>query len=504
MTTTRPSTTPPRTRLPVEVEQFFNTYKPRLLETPAWVQARTTVLSCVRAAQPQTVNAARLHTQALVNYLVGPSGWDRTSAPDLAELLSEERVRDAYLDPALGTQNTRRARTEALGTLARAAGHQAPLEFHRPKVELTFDGPTLSFPALKQRERADDLDAAQRTIRQYTPRTTTLDTDRWSRAADAVRSAATTSAPRTTQDATRTLATLAAFLSDPLVWNGSREPDLRALLQVSVITGHLERTRFNTASSRANRQKNLLEVGRALGTVVPARPLRQSAFTYDPFLMSMAQTAIPLSAVAAARQKSLPAPSSKLNFDRAAEDFAKARDVAARQFGTGTVWAVSALVALTEVTSKPLGVPVNTSHEAGPTPESTARPKSRRARLEAAKEARTRAERAAALDESPTPAVPAGADVDDSIRDAISAYVPARKVDRAVWETNRDLAERLVLAYAPSSRRNAQNICAFVRPFLAWHATLGGRDASAPLSIDGLLSPERIEDCLNADRKSVV
>lgn len=484
--------------LPKEVEQFLGTYKPRLLGTEAWAWAKECVLSCVRAARPQTVVAARLQTQALVHYLAGPSGWDRSSAPDLAELLGEDRVRDAYVDPALGARNTRRARTDALGTLARAAGHRSPRELHYPPVELAFDGPTISFPALEERGRTDDLRAAERTISGYTPRPSSLDADRWARAGEAVRSAATAASPRHSRDATRLLTALTGFLGDPIVWDGSQTPDMSALLRVPVITGHLQRTRFNSVNSRGGRRQALHEVGRALETVVAAQPLQHPTFTYDPFLMALATTAIPLSAVAEARLKSSPAPTSKLNFDRAAEDFANARDVAARQLGTGTVWAVSALVALTEVTSKPLGVTVNTSHEAGLMPESTARPKSRRARLAAAKEARMRAERAADLDAAPALALAAEPDVDDSIRDAISAYKPLRKEDRAAWETNRALAEQLVLAYKPSSRRNAQNICAFVRPFLAWHATLGGRDASVPLTIDGLLGPERIEDYVNA------
>jgi hypothetical protein len=497
MTTARtPAST--HAQLPGEVEQFFDTYKPLLLDTAAWAQAKRTVLSCVRAVQPQTVYAARDYAQALLHYLAGPSGWDRTSAPDLAELLTDERVRDAYADPALGKLSTRRGRTFALKALARSAGYQEPRQPQHPPVELALDGPTLFFPALEPRERTDDLEAARRTIDRYTPRRSTLDADRWTRAAEVVRAAASAAAPRNTYDAGRVLSALAGFVGDPIVWDGRQAPDMLELLRLPVIAGHVQRVRFGSENSRRGRQQTLHEVGRALGTVVEVGSRQPQALPYDPFVMALGQTAVPLTAVAAARAMTSPAPTSKLNLDRAAKDFVEARDVAARQYGTGTVWAVSALVALTEVTSKPLGVTVNTSHDTGPMPKSTSRPKSRRARLAAAKEARTRAERAASLDAAPELALADEPDVDKSIRNAIAAYMPARKTDRGVWETNRVLAERLVLAYEPTSHRNAQNICAFVRPFLAWHATFGGRDANIPLTIDGLLTPERIEEYLTA------
>lgn len=483
-------------RVPNEVSRMVTAYKPRLLDAAAWALAGEIVRDCVLAAKPQTVNAARLQLQNLVGYLAGPSEWDRSTTPDLSVLLTEGRIRDAYSDPSLGAKSTRRARIESLGTSARAIGVREKLAPKRAVLDLTATSPTFDFPPVPNAPQAQAATKVRQRIKQYTPRR--LDGAKWKLAGPAVWTLVTASMPTTIDAVDQRVSALVGFLCDVRVWSGTTTPVLDELVTVKNITAHIQRTPFKSQHAKAHHQKTLLALGRAQGTVPVDAPLRSRSKVYDPFLASLVMLPVPVSSLAAARRLAEPPLVGKFTLDYIAQNIAEARDVTAQGMAGSTVWGADALVALAEVSDHPLGVTVTTSSAAGSSPVSKA-PKSRRALLAAATDAHARATRAATVEEEGTRAVlPDSSAVSDDVRAAVARYVPLFKAQRGVWDTNRDVAERLVYAYQPSSSRNAQNICANVSPFLYWHATRGSRDPKRPLDLNGMFESDTIEAYLAA------
>lgn len=273
-------------------------------------------------------------------------------------------------------------------------------------------------------------------VHAHTPRV--MPAQRWALAAEPVRAAVLAAQPPHKANASQYLGVLVSFLSGPCGWNGTSTPELVSLL---------------AAAWR-----------------------HQSGGTF---------TAEPLKPVVAALKAAGALPAVQGN--------APGQDGGPVQV-SGPWWA------LTEVTNQPLGSDVTSNAESGKStgsvrrrPATTAttgtaavRPMSRRAALAHARAARAAREAQGKVTE------PGPVAASREISDAVDSYRPELKY-RAAWEANREVGQRLVLGYRPTTPRNARNVCSHVVVFLNWYAVQPGRDAEKPITLDELVAPGLIE-----------
>ena len=78
-----------------EIKARVGRFTPRSLTGAEWAQARAAVTAAVVAAEPSSVEQAKLLASRLCAFLAWlPAGdWDRTCAPDLAAVLTDGRIR---------------------------------------------------------------------------------------------------------------------------------------------------------------------------------------------------------------------------------------------------------------------------------------------------------------------------------------------------------------------------------------------------------------------------
>lgn len=505
--------------LKADVDAAISAYTPHRMSAAQWAMCSGSVREAVAALKPSTVLAARTYLMALSAYLVGPAGWDKATPVDLKALLAAGPIQVAAEDPSFGSAHTRRSRCDSLRALGRVLGAIDPTRRRDEQLVLpAIDEPVVEFATPEPsregeaagRQAAKVVDAVQL----YTPRK--LTDEQWRLAAPTVRRHALT-LPVTTAAAARVeLSNLTAFLADEHVWDGQWEPDLARLLTQTRVGEHIHRMTGGTRYTKSSRRSSLLRWARAVGSVDRARPLRIGATPVDPVLAYAAVRAIPVNVAAAAYAEARPDLVWPVNLDyvvRAAADLV----AIARRDASSTVWTASALRTLAEATHQG-GAPM-TSHRAdNPTQPSnstpTGKPLSRKARLAEAQQAYQRALKNAADAEflesastsvstlNATPLeLPDPSSVDADIRRAVESYLPNTD-KRAAWQTNRVLAAQLVMAYAPSSPRNARNVAAHLAGYLNWLSTRGGRNAAVPLVPHQVVTPHLFEEYLGASHWS--
>ena len=77
-----------------QIQARVGRFTPRSLTDVEWAQARAAVTAAVVAAEPSSVEQARLLASRLCGFLawLPPGDWDRTCAPDLAAVLTDGRI----------------------------------------------------------------------------------------------------------------------------------------------------------------------------------------------------------------------------------------------------------------------------------------------------------------------------------------------------------------------------------------------------------------------------
>lgn len=84
-----------------EIEARVRRFTPRSLTEAEWTQARDAVVAAVVAAEPASLEQAKLFASRLCAFLawLPVSDWDRTDVPDLSAVLTDGRIR-AFTSPA--------------------------------------------------------------------------------------------------------------------------------------------------------------------------------------------------------------------------------------------------------------------------------------------------------------------------------------------------------------------------------------------------------------------
>lgn len=105
---------------PAEVAAAIAGYTPTVLSEQAWKVAATVVRAAVTEMRPSTKATAATHLSAVCRHL-SVCGWDGASKPDLADLLTENRIA-ATPRSATASASTHSQRKSLLRTVARANG----------------------------------------------------------------------------------------------------------------------------------------------------------------------------------------------------------------------------------------------------------------------------------------------------------------------------------------------------------------------------------------------
>jgi hypothetical protein len=95
-------------------------YTPSCLRADDWALAAAAVRAAVLGARPQDPEDAKGLASRLCLFLAGPSGWDRTAAPDLGRLLSRVAI-DAHLARLAAAGKARKTRENHRADLQRIA-----------------------------------------------------------------------------------------------------------------------------------------------------------------------------------------------------------------------------------------------------------------------------------------------------------------------------------------------------------------------------------------------
>ncbi|MDA8297563.1 MAG: hypothetical protein M0004_13440 [Actinomycetota bacterium] len=95
-------------------------YTPSCLRAEDWALAAAAVRAAVLGARPQDPEDAKGLASRLCLFLAGPSGWDRTAAPDLGRLLSRVAI-DAHLARLAAAGKARKTRENHRADLQRIA-----------------------------------------------------------------------------------------------------------------------------------------------------------------------------------------------------------------------------------------------------------------------------------------------------------------------------------------------------------------------------------------------
>lgn len=95
-------------------------YTPSCLRAEDWALAAAAVRAAVLGARPQDPEDAKGLASRLCLFLAGPSGWDRTAAPDLGRLLSRVAI-DAHLARLAAAGKARKTRENYRADLQRIA-----------------------------------------------------------------------------------------------------------------------------------------------------------------------------------------------------------------------------------------------------------------------------------------------------------------------------------------------------------------------------------------------
>lgn len=493
-----------------DIDHIITTYRPRGLTAEEWALCAAPVADAVRATGSRTEPSVRRYLVALCAYLAGPSAWDRNTPPVWRDLLTVAHINAAREDLAFGTASTRKNRCDSLTSVARAIG-VVPRTTANPVILVlpAPQEPVFSFPAPCRAVTDGDCTSGAvlpqtqvaAVVEGYRPRK--LDTGRWDLARPAVLRMSRRRVFETVSDLRVDLSQLAGLLRDEHLWDGAGQPDLHSMLTRAHIEEHLRRTGLKTSYSVSARRGALLRWARAAGSVLPSRSLRTGATPVDPVLAYAAVRDISVRDAAAAYAEARPELSRPVNLDPVIRAIA-ALQATARSQQPYTVWAASTLRVLAEVTHQD-GAPMTSRRQANSAAQpvsqagKTAKKPSRKAQLAEAKAARERAAKNAADAQPTTGAVavqlvlPDPASVSTEIRAAVEGYVPLLQ-RRAAWETNRDLAERLVYAYGPSSARNARNVASYLAAYIHWVAQRPGHDPSVPLVGQSVVVPHLFEE----------
>lgn len=349
-------------------------------------------------------------------------------------------------------------------------------------------------PPVAENDSDNAASAVGLRIESYRPRA--LSETQWAAAGPAVRSLVRAATPTGAAQATDLLAALTRFLTMPCGWDGASAPDWGRLLTDEVIN---LATNFDAPGAGRMRvvRKHLRRLGVAAGARAATRRLRGPSSTAapDPALVAAAKTATPVACLPtiyrAARGKSMTVQVLHLVIA------AITRDANAQPRRAGTVPEPAAIRALAEASDQPVRETVTSFRAAA-----GGQRERRLSRRAIARLAETQRRAQAALTGQARPAE-AAPQLSADIAAVIDAYRPERRY-RAVWDTNRAVAQRLVTGAAPKSPRGGQNIATYTARFLTWFASHDGRDPQTPIDLAELLTPQLadlfIAGCDGSDR----
>lgn len=382
------------------------------------------------------------------------------------------------------------------GTAKNAAPFASAVVIYRPTDKAGAPGPVATMSAKAPQPEPEPAKPPTRVggprhtpkqvadfIADYTPRTMSAAT--WTVCAEAVRGAVTATAPTTTQVAGTYLTSLVAHLAGPCGWDKTNAPDLAMLLSEQVITRTWQRGEASPRSASV-RRSHLRAIARANGLAPVRQPLANPhPRKVDAFIAEGTRRGIPLATVVAAWRSHT---GRSLTAEPLDPVIAALRGCAATDTTAcpSTVWAPATLRSLSDANDQHQKAPVS-STPAAPTRPAVAttatKPMSRRAVLRYARQAQAaRATADGSAELAPAPKVTA------EVRAAVEGYAP-HKANRQTWNTNIELAQRLVFGYGPTSARNAANVCSQVACFLTWFASWPARAVSGPITAGELIAP---------------
>lgn len=479
-------------------------YRPTKFTELEWAVASSSVRAAVARSCPTSVGTARKRLGALSAFLLWTAGWDRTQAPDLAQLVTVDTIATAADDSGWGAEGTRRGHARELLRVAEALG---TAEVDAPKYGAIClsapPGESRRFVRLEVAAKQDDAATVSAAIATYQPER--VSTHDWLLAATPARNLVSSARPVTGKSARQLLGVLAAFLSSVPEWDRCTVPNLGELLTLDNITSHLGAKKFNKTKTRDKHRTQLLLLARTAGTVPVSEILPGTPRAVDVVLAAGAVRPIPVTVLAGVKRARGTSKSATL--EHLAQAIAHARDAAAAEAQVSSVVSLSTLVTgLTSVRADTsVAEEADVVHDDSSTRASGAsrppRKRSRRAAGAAAMAAHQHSiEAEADKADGGASRLPHAGEVDPAIREAVEKFLPQTRYPdrRAAWQTNRELATRLVYAHKPTSPRNATNVASYLAAYLAWASRHNGRDLQVPLSVDALLRAEHIELFLDA------
>lgn len=329
--------------------------------------------------------------------------------------------------------------------------------------------------------------------------------ERWALCADTVRDAVRALNPPTRATAQVYMSSLVAFLNLPCGWTGTAAPDLAVLLTPSNIAAATDA--LPPTLRRRNVRKDAMAAARALGITSRPPALNPNQVSACDPLMATAMTR-PVPVALLLRSWEHATGKNALTTDPlrgATHQLKKLGLVTAGDNPIGTFVSASTVQVLAEAPDRKAAVTSN-KRPSAPAPPKAVSPKkakgkklSARAALAHAKAsyATTQAIRPAEGDVAPAPEVPA------SIQAAIEKFVPTPR-NRTVWDSNREVAVRLVIGYEPTSVKNARNVCSNVATFLAWWVASPARTETGPVTFAEMRDPATLEAWMRlADRPAM-
>lgn len=322
-------------------------------------------------------------------------------------------------------------------------------------------------------------------INKYRPHTR-MPEHRWAHCATQVRAAVTAAQPLTAHHARVLASDTVRFLNNGLSgWDGASSPDLTALMTVDALT------RVAASLPQSGRPAFLAQtrrVGRALGAVPGARPTLRTWESPNEELMRAVGAPVPVVAILRGWETHTGLKLPVYTLRVVGRATLKAADA-----DQGP--APSALLTLSEASGVPREVIV--ASRGASRSGRTTKPMSRRAANAAAKKALA-AQQARAVGN----AIPVLQSLPEEITAHVEAFRPLIPVRRRVWQANLDVAQRLVLGYRPTSKKNASSVCSYVAEFLTWVAYRPRPHApGSPVTLEELRAPGLVEDFVAASSK---